>query len=264
MDYMEMRSVPWENEPTGLWDNESTVSTVPQEPEITENVNNTDASMEYENGMTYLIEPLQEALVSEQVEPIEEENDSIFSRNIDEGIAAEMDIGPEVDIATEMEIDIELPQDSLLIRSPSVPVDRNIPISSTEEDDILLDHVLLPRVFSLNTPEELLKAESNIISQMIRIADDWASKWLSRKTADLLRMLESLHIGCSTQTVCDNINNLRPGDSFAMFVRAQHCGILIHLPVGRNSDEVIVATFPAFLESNEIYNRDSGIEVKKI
>ena len=132
-----------------------------------------------------------------------------------------------------------------------------------EEDDMLLNHVLLPRVLTQNTPDELHNTESHIIYQMIGIADNWSTKWLPRKTVELLRMLKEFHIGCTPDTISENINNLRPGDTFAMFIRAQHCAILIHVPDDEiNADDVIVAVFPGSLDPSKIYSRDSGIEVQ--
>lgn len=226
MEIMECELVP------SVWENSATA---PLQPVKVENINDSNDSMEWENST----ESPQETLEME-TETIEQEIDS--GLNLEEGI--------------------ELPQEALPNHRSSISVDQSISSSNIRDDDMLLDHVLLPRILLHNTPEELLKTESNIISQMVRIADDWTSKWLSSKTAELLRGLKNFYLGCSPQTVHKTINNLCPGDNFAVFVRAQHCAILIHVPVESNANDVIVATFPGILKPSEIYSRESGIEVK--
>lgn len=160
------------------------------------------------------------------------------------------------------DVNMELSQESLPERRPTISNDENIPSPDTEDDDMLMDHVLLPRVPSPKTPEKLSDLELNIISQMTKIVGDWATKGLPRKTADLLQLLKRFHNTYSPETVSEKLNSLRPGDNFAMFVRAQHCVILIHMPIERNENNVTVAVFPGSLDPSEIYIRDSGIEVK--
>ncbi|XP_055325640.1 uncharacterized protein LOC129579505 [Sitodiplosis mosellana] len=179
-----------------------------------------------------------ETLIIRQLAMIDDENHS--NRNLDEA-------------------NTPMPREALPMRRLAMFDDHNYS-NPNIENDALMDHVLLPRVLPQKTPENLLSTELKIISEMIRIADNWATKWLPQKTAELLQMLQSFHIECTPHIVWESINNLHSGDNFAMFVRTQLCGIMIHVPPDESSDDVIVATFPGSLDSTEIYSRDSGIQ----
>lgn len=209
------------------WEN---AATTPLQPVKIENTNDSDDRMEWENST----EAAQESVEMEQVATIKEENDR--SRNLVEEITMETDM-----------------DNSLLLEL----TERNIPSRDIEGDDMVLAHVILPRVLSEYTPEELSNAESKIIDHIITIAED-----LNIENAKTLKALKQFYLGCSPQTVFQDINKLRPGDNFAVFVRAQHCAILIQVPVEGNADDVTVATFPGILEPTDIYSRDSGVEVK--
>lgn len=53
------------------------------------------------------------------------------------------------------------------------------------------------------------------------------------------------------------------GDTFAMFVRQQHTGIMIHVPSNEKIDDinnVIVSTIPA-IRPSVVYNHNSDYEV---
>lgn len=212
---------------------------------------------------------LQEAAAAEandSREPImvAEENDSLQSAMIEEAndsISTEQENDTFMD---DVDMDSEQPQQSLPEDRPTVAVDQILKDRNMEDDDMLMDHVLLPRVLSQKSPEKLFNTEVYIINQMTRIADDWATKGLPPKSAELLQMLMTFHIECNPKNISENINNLQPGDNFAMFVREQHCAILFHVPSKENADDIIVAVFPGSLDPSEIYiiSQDSGIEVR--
>ncbi|XP_055301272.1 uncharacterized protein LOC129567922 [Sitodiplosis mosellana] len=130
------------------------------------------------------------------------------------------------------------------------------------EEDSLIHHVVLPRVLPNKTSENLHETELELIDQFVKIAKDF-KEWIPPKTLELLLALQSYHHGCKPLTVWMDINKLGPGDNFAMFIRRQHCAIMIHVPpdeIPNDVQNVIVAAFPGRLHSSEIYHRESDIE----
>lgn len=138
-----------------------------------------------------------------------------------------------------------------------------------EDEDLLMHHVVLPRVLPQETSEKLPLVELEIMNQMIKITQLWTHR-LPEKTIKLLASLTRFRIECTPETVLAAINELSPGDSFAMCVRSQNFGILIQVPpqneeplneVENDIQNVIVAIFPGNLDSSQIYKYNSGIEV---
>lgn len=129
-------------------------------------------------------------------------------------------------------------------------------------DCMQLRHILLPRYLPPGNYDSL-DIESGLMNQMMDTVQNLA-EFLPPKTVELLKKLQNVHINCTPQTISDDINALRPGDSFAMFVRHQDCAIMLRVPPTENWNDVqnvIVATFPGSLYPGEIYLPDGDIEV---
>lgn len=142
-------------------------------------------------------------------------------------------------------------------------VDMNTDMrSSLEEQDSLMHHIILPRVLPQSKSPYLYETEFVLLKQMVESVEI-LKEWIPLETVKLFRCLKTIHPKGTPQTVSTAINNLGPGDTFAMIVRFQHCGIMIHVPLTEkagNIQNVIVATFPN-LHPNEIYAHESDIEV---
>lgn len=137
--------------------------------------------------------------------------------------------------------------------------------SDTELDEIedctLMHHIVLPRVLPKKMTE--FATELEIMRKMVGNVRSLAEH-IPNKTVDLFFKLQSVYYNCIPRAISNVINNLAPGDTFAMFVRHQGCAIMIHVPSNErvnNVQNVIVATFPGSLDPSEIYRHDSGIEV---
>lgn len=74
--------------------------------------------------------------------------------------------------------------------------------------DILLDHVLFPRVL----PQEKSKPihELELLMKMIENVEN-LSKWLPLKTVEMLQRLKRIHIECTPAVIWEEINDLKPG-----------------------------------------------------
>lgn len=132
-----------------------------------------------------------------------------------------------------------------------------------EKEDALMYHVVLPRVLPSKSSDFLHETESDLIDNMVKIAEKW-TRFFPRETLQMLRKLRNFHDECLWEIVKHDINHLKPSESFAIFVRAQHCGIMIHVPkdeIVGDVQNVIVSTFPGRLDAKEIYSHESDIEV---
>lgn len=128
-----------------------------------------------------------------------------------------------------------------------------------------LRHILLPRYLPSGDydSQEIILGLMNKMMDTVQSLEDF----LPPKLVELLKVLQTIHTNCTPETILQEINALRPGDSFAMFVRHQECAIMFRIPPTENWNDVqnvIVATFPGSLhpdEMDEIYIPDGDIEV---
>lgn len=141
-----------------------------------------------------------------------------------------------------------------------------IEYNESKHQNVLLDHVILPRV--LPQRKACYTHEQALVDQMIENVDGM-SDWLPSKTVEMMNRLKRVNYECTPDVVSELINELRsPGDTFSMFVRWQNTAVIFYLPkhteinnVGK-PDNIIVATFPACLHPRVIYEHDSDVEVK--
>lgn len=141
-----------------------------------------------------------------------------------------------------------------------------IEYKESKHQNSLLDHVILPRV--LPQHKSCYTHEQALVDQMIENVDGM-SDWLPSKTVEMMNRLKRVNYECTPDVVSELINGLRsPGDTFSMFIRWQNTAVIFYLPkdteVNNNdeSDDIIVATFPACLHPRVIYEHDSDVEVK--
>lgn len=128
----------------------------------------------------------------------------------------------------------------------------------------LLYHIVLPRVLPQNKSKNSEQHELALLSRItgaIRSLD----KWVSPETLRFFNSFEQTHITRTPESISNEIKGLRPGNSFAMFVRRQNCGLMIHMPIEENETTkiktVVVSTFPGNLHPKNIYNA-SDFQVK--
>lgn len=141
--------------------------------------------------------------------------------------------------------------------------ENGISVSELETQNILLNHVLLPRVL----PQEKVRFnhEQEIIYQLIDTVED-ASDYLPNKTVEMMDRLKRITRECTKTVASEIINELEPGDSFSMYVRRQNCTVMFHIPSADvdslvEPEHIIVGTYMGTLHPKEIYNHGSGIEV---
>lgn len=139
-----------------------------------------------------------------------------------------------------------------------------------QKQDMLLQHVILPRLLPQEKSRHLHQTELQLLQNMAENIVDLREK-IPFETVELFANFWDIHNESipNESKVNAKVNALRPGKSFAMFVRRQNCMFVIHAPPNGNASsteppkEVIVATFPGNLHPDEVYQHDSDIEVNK-
>ncbi|XP_055297736.1 uncharacterized protein LOC129566134 [Sitodiplosis mosellana] len=142
-------------------------------------------------------------------------------------------------------------------------MDENTESDASNSEDKLLHHVILSRWLPQENPYHLEDGET-LMKRMIENVENLA-EWIPSKTVELFERLKRINLECTESVISEEIASLKPGDTFAMFVRRQNCVIMIHVLTdaklnGELSPNTIVATFPGRLHSREIYEHDSDIE----
>lgn len=135
-----------------------------------------------------------------------------------------------------------------------------------EDEDTLMYHLVLPRELPQSTAPNLWLREYEMVERMSDLSREWR-EWLPNQTIQLLTTLKRFHKDRTPEDICKKIIELRPGDNFAIFVRSQHCALVINVPAdetANNVQNVIVSAFPGCLESKEVYSHSSDIEVMTV
>lgn len=142
-------------------------------------------------------------------------------------------------------------------------------VTAQQRQEMLLTHVILPRFLPQHISTHLDKTDLQLLHEMVQTVLD-SSSLVPIQTVKLFQILRKIHnrIEVNTNTISTEINALRPGDSFAMFVRRQRWMFMIHVPpcddgnaANSQPQEVIVASFPGNVRPSEIYKHDSDIAV---
>lgn len=145
-------------------------------------------------------------------------------------------------------------------------------MQAKEEYDIqnkfeyLLYHIVLPRVLPQKKSNDFEHHELLLLSRLNDVIKD-CSEWIPLATVRLFNSLKTTHMNRTADFVSKEIRALQPGDTFAMFVRRQNCGLMIYMPIDGNTqadkqETVVVTTFPGNLHIKEIYQHQSDIKVK--
>lgn len=138
-----------------------------------------------------------------------------------------------------------------------------------QQHDMLLRHIILPRFLPQAKSSYFHQTEIQLMQQMAQNVFNLSEK-IPMQTVKLFESFLEIHKESipNQNTISTEINVLRPGHSFAMFVRRQNCMFVIHAPPNHSENvantapqDVIIATFPGNLHPEEVYKHDSDIEV---
>lgn len=134
--------------------------------------------------------------------------------------------------------------------------------TAQEKHELLLNHVVLQRFLPLTKSQHTHNEDLALMSYMIDnvVQNEFLLKKVPENTVKMLRGLNVLHKTLTPEVVSGQISTLKPGETFAMFVRRQNCALMIHMPV-IESDRVIVATFPGNLHPKYVFSKNCDIQV---
>lgn len=129
----------------------------------------------------------------------------------------------------------------------------------------LLYHIILPHSLQQERSQDYEKQNMGLLSNMVEVIETCS---VPPATSYLFKSLEQTHMQRSPEVITGEINALKPGNSFAMFVQRQNCALMIHMPVQGNSAQVdenttvIVSTFLGSLHPKQIYKNLYDLNVR--
>lgn len=126
----------------------------------------------------------------------------------------------------------------------------------------LLHHVVLPRVLPQNYPKDYEDQELNLLSRLVRTVEN-SSQILPIETVELFQRLKRVHMKRTPENISNEINSLKPGDTFAMFIRRQNTAFLIQVPKepADGIKNVTIATFPGNLHPAKMHESFHDLQV---
>lgn len=125
----------------------------------------------------------------------------------------------------------------------------------------IIDHVFLPRRLQ-GGQGDLHQTESYILQQF----NDVVQKRGTPTLKQLFAKLKQLYCDdeCNPKLISQQLENLQPGDMLGIYVRAQNCGLFIHMPKDGPKDEVTICTFSASLPNEIIYGDSINGDIQVI
>lgn len=131
--------------------------------------------------------------------------------------------------------------------------------------EALMDHIILPRFLPQSRSQDFHPQELELLMRMVHNVESLAP-FIPENTLKMVRSLATVHRSRMADIVSKEISNLKPGETFAMFIRRQNCAIMIHhsqSTARAGTNDMIVATFPGRLHPNEVYKNASDLEVNE-
>lgn len=132
----------------------------------------------------------------------------------------------------------------------------------------LLNHILLPRFTTIKSIAEWNLQDETLLEWMSQTMASSAD-WLPSHTIAMFESFKRVHeFRDDDETICRELNKLRPGETFAMYVRRQNTVFMCYMPADaangyeiNEATEVIVATFPGQVNAKDIYAHPLNLEV---
>lgn len=120
----------------------------------------------------------------------------------------------------------------------------------------LLNHIVLPRFISAEAGVDAFAQEMTLLSRLNESVRG-SLAWMPANTARLLASFERVHQSTESEdAIHAELNGLRPGATFAMYVRRRNTVFMCHMPARRATDgsvPVVVATFAGQVDAQDVY-----------
>ena len=125
----------------------------------------------------------------------------------------------------------------------------------------MVAHVFLPRKLGDGfDPRVHAAVEEQLLALMAEVVLGFDTN-LPTSTRKLFESMNHLQRTMEIPDVATAISGMQPGEMFGLYVPAQNCGILLHLPSEQESNRVTLATFPASLPNELILGSPNEIQV---
>lgn len=112
----------------------------------------------------------------------------------------------------------------------------------------LIPHVFLPLKLPGAITESIISEEKHLLLMLQQIIEQHKHIAQIDETCNVFQSWVKVQVhDCE---ITGQIKSLRPGQLFALYVRAQNCGLLVSVPK-QYPDEIIWSTFPAS-QKNEV------------
>lgn len=131
-------------------------------------------------------------------------------------------------------------------------------------EDMEYEYLIHQVVFGKEPPKTSVENERKLLREFIATIVEF-QRHIPPQTLRLMQQFQKTLLEPNTEDVCQRINALVPGDTFAMLIRAQDTVFIIHMPDDKDIFEnVHVATFPASFPANVIYGSCGDLKVKSV
>lgn len=146
---------------------------------------------------------------------------------------------------------------------------ENLSLEPNEDlnlENDLLDHVLLPRLLPQTKGNNLHDLELDLLLRMVELVEV-QDEWIPAPTVKMFQNLYLVQAECQPEMIFEQINDLKPGGTFALFVKGQNCVFVVHMPLTDDNEQpddlttVIVATFPGSMDPKDINKNFGDFEV---
>lgn len=127
----------------------------------------------------------------------------------------------------------------------------------------LLIDIVLPRHIPYDTDTSHFGQELRMLCRM-RESVHSLVKYLPTETVQMFEIFERVHLANSADVTAEEMAQLQPGSTFAMFVRRQNLGFMCYRPKADTKDgtgSVIVSTFHTRLAAKQVYSQPMDVEV---
>lgn len=138
-------------------------------------------------------------------------------------------------------------------------------IYETNLENDLLIHVLLPRSLPQYKRDKSYEHGLELMQRMVGLIELQGER-IPQATIEMLRNMLYVQADYLPETICEQINALTPGKTFAMFVNSQNCVFVIYMPANEceepnEATTVIVATFFSNVDRKRINRTMNDFEV---
>lgn len=126
----------------------------------------------------------------------------------------------------------------------------------------LVNHIVLPHVLPTCRSNDF-EDENSALLELMQVSIKSSADLLPTSTVRLFDTLKNIHSNRASEAIHGEINALKPGDIFAMFVHHQNTGIMIYMLPEQNDEEnknVIVSTWDS-VSPKKIYEHSSDLQV---